>query len=146
MMISDAVRRSAAQICFCATSRSVMRCVAMVGAFTLLLLACGSASAQGQEGIVITNDTGRSIEYQYCANYNDGNGSDRRYFAVAHAAGRTLALRAAEVQSYGILLRLPDGSARKLFAQQGPFKIRIAENPFSDKVFFDVLDREGQNR
>ena len=127
-----------------------MRSGAIVGVFTLLLLHWGSASAQDQEGVVVTNNTGRAIEYKYRAKYNDGNGSDRRYFKVSHADGKTLVLSAAEVQSYGILIRLPDGSARNLIAQQGPFRIQVAENPLAEfttpgKVFFDVLDGKGKS-
>lgn len=145
MVCSPVVRRPVFDSCHSAIFRPNARSAATLGVLTLLLLGCGSASAQDQERLIVTNNTGRSITYKYRATYNDGNGSDQRYFAVDHTEGKTLALTAARVESYGILLRLPDGSQHKLSVQQGPYEIRIAENPFGGtKVYYAVLDGKGQ--
>ena len=124
-----------------------MRSLALVGfAALMLVFQSGPVSGQKPEQIVITNATGHALNYRYRATYNDGNGSDKKYFGVNHDAGKTIALPAAGVPSYRILIRLPDGSASYLGAQQGPFQIRVAQKPFGGtKVIYVVLDANGQN-
>lgn len=100
----------------------------ILGLLALSVAYPDSISSQETSGtILVTNNGDATVSYRYRAIYNDGKGSDRRYFSVQHKAGGSYSLAAAGVPDYGIVLRIPSDQARwgrKLYAQLGPYQLR----------------------